>query len=142
MCHVTLLHGAPAPAHVHTDTCSHTHPHPHDHLEESAAAAHDSRDLIARPPRHLPPPLDKPTLALHSSSSQKEVFTTSTAFRAPLSLLSDVYSVPGHDPTAAGTDDTFNLREDTEVDGDPARDRAVRVIGVMPEEHHELSEGA
>lgn len=75
-----------------------------------------------------------------------------SAFRTPLSLLGGVHGVPAHNPTAAGTDDTFNLREDeveeqergedAEVDDDPARDRAVRVIGLTPEEHHELSEKA
>ncbi len=32
--------------------------------------------------------------------------------------------------------------EEAEVDDDPARDRAVRVIGLTPEEHHELSDRA
>ncbi len=74
-----------------------------------------------------------------------------SAFRNPLSLLSGI-QVPALDPAAAGTDDTFNLREDeveelergdeTEVDDDPARDRAVRVVGMTPEEHHELSDKA
>ncbi len=74
-----------------------------------------------------------------------------TAFRNPLSLLPGVQvTVP--DPTAAVTDDTSNLREDeveelergdeTEVDGDPAQDRAVRVVGLTPEEHHEFSDKA
>ncbi|KAH9065619.1 hypothetical protein EDB87DRAFT_1592050 [Lactarius vividus] len=72
-----------------------------------------------------------------------------SAFRNPFSLLAGV-AVPA--PTAAGTDDTFNLREDeveeqergeeAEVDDDPARDRAVRVIGLAPEERHELSDRA
>jgi DDB1- and CUL4-associated factor 11 len=77
-----------------------------------------------------------------------------SAFRVPLSLLGGggVHGMPVQDPTAAGTDDTFNLREDeveeqergedAEVDDDPARDRAVRVIGLTPEEHHELSDKA
>ena len=57
-----------------------------------------------------------------------------------------------HDPTAAGTDDAFNLREDevaeqdrgedAEVDDDPARGRVVGVIGLTPEEHRELSDKA
>lgn len=56
------------------------------------------------------------------------------------------------DSTAAGMDDTFNLREEeveeqergeeTEIDDDPARDRAVRVIGMTPEQDHELPEKA
>ena len=51
-----------------------------------------------------------------------------SASRAPLSLLG-VPSLTAHDPTAAGTDDTFDLREeeveeqdrdeDAEVDDDP-----------------------
>lgn len=71
-----------------------------------------------------------------------------SAFRAPLSL----FGVPSLDSTAAGTDDTFNLREDeveeqdrgedAEVDDDPARGRAVRVIGLTAEEHYELSDKA
>jgi DDB1- and CUL4-associated factor 11 len=71
-----------------------------------------------------------------------------SAFRGPLSLLGGV----AHDLTAAGTDDTFNLREDevqeqelgedSEVDDDPARDRPVRVIGLTREEHHQLSHEA
>jgi len=77
-----------------------------------------------------------------------------SAFRAPLSLLGPlgVPTLPAHDPTAAGTDDTFNLREDeveerdrgedAEVDDDPARNRAVRVIGLTAEEHYELSDKA
>jgi DDB1- and CUL4-associated factor 11 len=80
-----------------------------------------------------------------------DVFTS--AFRAPLtSLLGSVQGVTTPDLTAAGTDDTFNLREDeveeqergddAEVDDDPARDRAVRVIGLSPEEHHGLGRGA
>ena len=57
-----------------------------------------------------------------------------------------------NNPTTAGTDDAFNLREDevaeqdrgadAEADDDPARDRVVGVIGLMPEEHHELSDNA
>jgi DDB1- and CUL4-associated factor 11 len=76
-----------------------------------------------------------------------------SAFRAPLSsLLGSVQGMTTLNPTAAGTDDTFNLREDeveeqergddAEVDDDPARDRSVRVIGLAPEEHHGLSCGA
>jgi DDB1- and CUL4-associated factor 11 len=74
-----------------------------------------------------------------------------SAFRAPLSLLGGV-SASAHDLTAAGTDDTFNLREDevqeqergedSEVDDDPARDRPVRVIGLTREEHQQLSHEA
>jgi len=74
-----------------------------------------------------------------------------TAFRNPFSLLAGG-GVHVAAPDAAGTDDTFNLREDeveeqergeeAEVDDDPARDRAVRVIGLTPEEHHELSDRA
>lgn len=74
-----------------------------------------------------------------------------SAFRTPLSFLG-VPSLPALDPTAAGTDDTFNLREDeveeqdrgedAEVDDDPARNRAVRVIGLTAEEHYELSDKA
>ena len=78
-----------------------------------------------------------------------DVFTS--AFRHPFSLLVGAHaSAP--ETTAAGTDDTFNLREDeveeqergeeTEVDDDPARDRAVRVIGMTPEQDHELTERA
>ncbi|KAF8265763.1 hypothetical protein EI94DRAFT_1734731 [Lactarius quietus] len=75
---------------------------------------------------------------------------TST-FLNPFSLLSGVHALAPHS-TAAGTDDTFNLREDeveeqergeeTEIDDDPARDRAVRVIGMTPEQDHELTERA
>ena len=74
-----------------------------------------------------------------------------SAFRAPLSLFGS-QSIPAHDSIAAGTDDTFNLRqeeveeqdcgEDAEADDDPARNRAVRVIGLTREEHLELSEKA
>ena len=71
-----------------------------------------------------------------------------SAFRNPRFLFASTQvTVP--DLTAAGADDMFNLREDeveelgwgdeTEVDGHPARDRAVRVVGRTPEEHHELS---
>jgi len=72
-----------------------------------------------------------------------------SAFRNPLFLLAGT-QVTAPNATVAGTDDTFGLREDemeelergdeTEVDDDPARDRAVRVIGLTPEEHHELSD--
>ena len=74
-----------------------------------------------------------------------------SALRAPLSFFGRP-SLPAHDSTTAGTDDTFNLREeevdeqergeDAEVDDDPARDRAVRVIGLTAKEHHELSDRA
>ncbi|KAI0308330.1 hypothetical protein B0F90DRAFT_1681935 [Multifurca ochricompacta] len=74
-----------------------------------------------------------------------------SVLRSPLSLLGGP-PIPSRDPIAAGVDDTFNLREDeveeqergeeAEVDDDPARDRAVRVIGLAPEEHHELSDKA
>jgi WD repeat-containing protein 23 len=74
-----------------------------------------------------------------------------SAFRSPLSFLGGP-SLPAHDSTTAGTDDAFNLREeevdeqergeDAEVDDDPARDRAVRVIGLTVEEQHELSDKA
>lgn len=72
-----------------------------------------------------------------------------SAFRAPLSLFGSP-SIPSNDSIAAGTDDTFNLRqeeveeqdrgEDAEADDDPARDRAVRVIGLTRQEHLELSD--
>jgi DDB1- and CUL4-associated factor 11 len=76
-----------------------------------------------------------------------------SVFRAPLSLLGvPAPPVMAQDPMAAGTDDTFNLREDeveeqdrgedAEVDDDPAHDRAVRVIGLMSEEHRELNDKA
>lgn len=74
-----------------------------------------------------------------------------SAFRNPRSLFAGT-QLTALDPTAAGTDELFNLREDeveelergdeTEVDDDPARDRAVRVVGRTPEEHHELSDKA
>ncbi|KAH8992379.1 hypothetical protein EDB92DRAFT_563017 [Lactarius akahatsu] len=74
-----------------------------------------------------------------------------SAFRNPLSLLGGK-QVTAQDPVAAGTDDTFNLREDeveelnhgdeTEVDDDPARDRAVRVVGMTLEERLELGDKA
>ncbi|KAH9081439.1 hypothetical protein EDB83DRAFT_2214040 [Lactarius deliciosus] len=74
-----------------------------------------------------------------------------SAFRNPLSLLGGK-QVTAQDPVAAGTDDTSNLREDeveeldrgdeTEVDDDPARDRAVRVVGMTLEEHLELGDKA
>jgi WD repeat-containing protein 23 len=74
-----------------------------------------------------------------------------SALRAPLSFFGRP-SPPAHDSTTAGTDDAFNLREeevdeqecgeDAEVDDDPARDRAVRFIGLTAEEHHELSDKA
>ena len=32
--------------------------------------------------------------------------------------------------------------DETEADDDPARDRAVRVVGLTPEEHRELSDKA
>ncbi|KAI9455951.1 hypothetical protein BJY52DRAFT_1426997 [Lactarius psammicola] len=55
-----------------------------------------------------------------------------SAFRNPLSLL-------------AGMQDEveeLGRGDETEVDDDPARDRAVRVVGMTPEEHHELSDKA
>lgn len=74
-----------------------------------------------------------------------------SAFRAPLSLFGSP-SIPAHDSIAAGTDDTFNLRqeeveeqdrgEDAEANDDPARNRAVRVIGLTRQEHLELSDKA
>lgn len=74
-----------------------------------------------------------------------------SAFRAPLSFIGGS-PISAVDPTAAGTDDAFNLREDeveeqdrgedTEVDDDPARDRAVRLVGLTPEELRELSNKA
>ena len=73
-----------------------------------------------------------------------------SAFRNPLSFFGGP-PIPD-DSTAAGMDDTFNLRqeeveeqdrgEDAEDDDDPARDRAVRVIGLTPEEHRELGNKA
>jgi len=79
----------------------------------------------------------------------------SSAFRAPLSFLGSPLGsplIPAHDSTAAGTDETFNLREDeveeqdrgedTEVDDHPARERAVRVIGLTHEEQSELNDKA
>ena len=73
-----------------------------------------------------------------------------SAFRSPLSFFGGP-PIPD-DSTAAGMDDTFNLRqeeveeqdrgEDAEDDDDPARDRAVRVIGLTPEEHRELGNKA
>ncbi len=72
-----------------------------------------------------------------------------SAFRAPLSLFGNP-STPAPDSIAAGTDDTFNLRqeeveerdrgEDAEADDDPAHDRAVRVIGLTRQEHLELGD--
>lgn len=74
-----------------------------------------------------------------------------SAFRTPLSFFGGP-PIPAHDTTAAGMDETFNLRqeeveeqdrgEDAEDDDDPARDRAVRVIGLTPEEHRELGDKA
>ena len=74
-----------------------------------------------------------------------------SAFRAPLSLFGSP-SIPANGSIAAGTDDTFNLRqeeveeqdrgEDAETDDDPARDRAVRVIGLTRQEHLELGDKA
>ena len=74
-----------------------------------------------------------------------------SAFRNPFSLLVGAQRSM-IDPTAAGTDDTFNLREEeveeqehgdeTEIDDDPSRERAVRVIGMTPEQDHELTERA
>jgi len=74
-----------------------------------------------------------------------------SALRSPLSFLGNP-PIPAHDPTAAGTDENFNLREDeveeqdrgedAEVDDHPARDRAVRVIGLTHEEQSELSDKA
>jgi WD repeat-containing protein 23 len=74
-----------------------------------------------------------------------------SAFRAPLSLFGGP-PIPAHVAIAAGTDDTFNLRqeevaeqdrgEDVEDDDDPAHDRAIRVIGLTPTEHRELSDKA
>ena len=73
-----------------------------------------------------------------------------SALLNPLFLTGTQTAAPGR--TAAITDDTFNQREDemeeleqggeTEVDDDPARDRAVRVVGLTPEENHELSDKA
>lgn len=74
-----------------------------------------------------------------------------SAFRNPFSLLAGAHA-SASDSTAAGTDYAFNLREDeveeqergeeAEVDDDPAHDRSVRVIGLTPEEHNELTERA
>ena len=59
---------------------------------------------------------------------------------------------PASYPTSAGIDVTFNLREDeveeqgrgeeTEVDDNPARDRAMRAIGLTPDEHNGLADSA
>jgi WD repeat-containing protein 23 len=75
--------------------------------------------------------------------------TLASAFRAPLSFLGVPSSPATAHDMAAGTDDAFSLRqdevaeqdrgEDAEVDDDPAR---VRVIGLTPEEHHELGDKA
>jgi WD repeat-containing protein 23 len=74
-----------------------------------------------------------------------------SAFRNPLFLLAGS-QVTAPNATAAGTDDTSNLHDDemeelergdeTEADDDPTRDRAVHVVGLTPEEHHELSDKA
>lgn len=74
-----------------------------------------------------------------------------SAFRTPLSLFGSP-SISAHNSIAAGTDDTFNLRqeeveeqdrgEDAEADDDPAHDRAVRVIGLTRQEHLELGDKA
>jgi len=73
-----------------------------------------------------------------------------SAFRNPRSLFAGT-QVTTPDPTAAGTDEMLNCEEEmeelewgdeTEGDDDPARDRAVRVVGRTPEEHHELSKKA
>ena len=91
-------------------------------------------------------PRPRPRTLLDDAS---DVLTS--AFRAPLSLFGSP-SMPAHDSIAAGTDETFNLRqeeveeqdrgEDAEADDDPARDRAVRVIGLTRQEHHDLSDKA
>ncbi|KAI0295007.1 hypothetical protein BC826DRAFT_1136110 [Russula brevipes] len=77
-----------------------------------------------------------------------------SALRSPLSPLSFFGGplIPARDSTAAGTDDTFNLREDeveeqdrgedAEVDDDPAHDRDVCVIGLTPVERDELRDKA
>jgi WD repeat-containing protein 23 len=74
-----------------------------------------------------------------------------SAFRNPRTLFAST-QLTALDPTAASTDEMINLREDeveelergdeTEIDDDPARDRAVRVVGRTSEEHHELSDKA
>ena len=75
-----------------------------------------------------------------------------SAFRNPFSPLPGTLVLES-DPTTAGTDDTFNLREnevgvqergkETKVGHDPARDRAVRaIIILMLEGHNGLTDGA
>ena len=71
-----------------------------------------------------------------------------SVLRSPLSFFGGP-PIPAHDPIAAGTNDTSNLRqkeveepdrgEDAEDDDDPADRRDVRVIGLTPEGHSELS---
>ena len=79
-----------------------------------------------------------------------DAFTS--AFRNPFSPLHGTLVLES-DPATAGTDDTFNLREDeveeqergkeTKVGHDPARDRAVRaIIILMLEGHNGLTDGA
>ncbi|KAI0258502.1 hypothetical protein BC834DRAFT_847318 [Gloeopeniophorella convolvens] len=75
--------------------------------------------------------------------------TLANALRTPLST-----GASERDPTAAGTDSSFNLREDeveeqergeeaevNDVDA-PALDRAVCAIGITPEEHRKISDRA
>jgi len=79
----------------------------------------------------------------------------SSAFRTSLSFVGfGKPPISAHDSTAAGTDETFDLREDEveeqdrgedgEIDDHPALDRAVRVIGVTSkeEEQREFSDNA
>ncbi|KAH9996028.1 hypothetical protein BJV77DRAFT_1066034 [Russula vinacea] len=87
----------------------------------------------------LPRPRPRPRTLLGNVTS---------ALRSPLSLFGGP-PIPAHDPIAAGTNDTSNLRqkeveeqdrgEDAEDDDDPADRRDVRVIGLTPEGHSELS---
>ena len=78
-----------------------------------------------------------------------DAFTS--AFRNPFSPLHGTLVLES-DPATAGTDDTFNLREDeveaqergkeTKVGHDPARDRVVRAIRPTSEGHNGLTDRA
>jgi DDB1- and CUL4-associated factor 11 len=95
-------------------------------------------DLVA-----LPRPRPRPRTLLGNVTS-----VLPSALRSPLTLFSGP-PIPAHDPIAAGTNDTSNLRqkeveeqghgEVAEDDDDPAHERDVRVIGLTPEGQSELS---
>ena len=104
--------------------------------------AHRAKTFYIAGVRHRHPR----TMILDGAS---DVFTS--AFRNPFSPLPGTLVLES-DPTTAGTDDTFNLREDeveeqehgeeNKVGHDPAGDRAVCAIRLTLEGHNGLTDGA